>query len=88
MPVLYFNVSKPAYAFGMKRVAERASLVDAVDAETQSAGSAADKPAVRKIIAHIGKAARGVAAVEACKAAVNIRALAHGQVAVEADGPA
>src|ERR1700754_378064 len=75
-------------AFRIKRAAERAGLVDAVHAVSHAAGSAADKPAVRKSGAHVGKAASGVTAVEACKAAVNVRALADGQIAVKTDGPA
>src|SRR5947209_2008735 len=73
------------HAFIMKRAAERARLVDAVHPEPNAAGSAADKPAVRKIHAHRGKAASGLAAVEA---AVNVRALPDGQIAMKADRPA
>src|SRR4051794_38471112 len=86
-PAQALKIVAGLHAFIMKRAAERAGLVDAADAETRAAGSAADKPAVRKINARRGKAA-GVAAVEACKAAVNVRALADGQVALEADWPA
>src|SRR6202035_1179434 len=70
-------------------IAERSILVDTVDAETHAAAFAADKPAVRKIVAQIGKAAAsGVTAVKARKVAVSVRALAGGQIATEADRPA
>src|SRR6266851_10161726 len=70
-------------------IAERSIPVDAVHAQTHAAAFAADKPAVRKIVAHIGKAAAsGVTAVKARKVAVSVRALADGQIATEADGPA
>src|SRR5258705_12921831 len=75
----------------MKRaaIAERSILVDAVHAQTHAAAFAADKPAVRKIVAHIGKAAAlGVTAVKARKVAVSVRALTVGQIATEAGGPA
>src|SRR6267378_8605413 len=70
-------------------IAERASLVDAVHAQTHAAAFAADKPAVREIVAHIGKAAAsGITAVKARKVAVSVRVLAGGWIATEADGPA
>src|SRR5665811_310936 len=70
-------------------IAERAILLDAVHAQTHAAAFAADKPAVRKMIAQIGKAAAsGVTAVEARKVAVSVRALVDGWIAAEADGPA
>src|SRR3981189_2957467 len=71
------------HAFVIKRanIAERSILVDAVHAQTHAA--------YRKIVVHIGKAAAaGVTAVKARKVAVSVRALAGGQIATEADGPA
>src|SRR4051812_25697557 len=73
-------------ALGMQRAAECAGVADA--AQTQAAGSAAEKPAVRKMGAGIGKAAARAAAVKTCEAAVDVRALAERQVAVETDRPA
>src|SRR3984893_16489868 len=88
-PARVFEVVAELHAFVIKRVAERSVLVDAVHAQTHAAAFAADKPAVRKIVAHIGKAAAsGVTAVKARKVAVSVRALADGQIATEADGPA
>src|SRR5260370_30244315 len=78
------------HAFVIKRaeIAERAIPVDAAHAESPAA-FAADKPAVGKIVARIGKAgASGVTAVKARKVAVSVRALAGGQIATEAEGPA
>src|SRR5580765_6650852 len=79
------------HALVIKRadIAERSILVDTVHAQTHAAAFAADKPAVRKIVARIGKAAAsGVTAVKARKVAVSVRALADGWVAAQADGPA
>src|SRR5262245_48648527 len=46
-------------------IAERSKLVDAIHAQPHGAAFAADKPAARKIVARIGKAAAsGVAAVK------------------------
>src|SRR5882672_8456162 len=62
------------HAFVIKRadIAERCILVDTVHAQTQAA-FAADKPAARKIVVHIGKpAASGVTAVKARKIAVSV----------------
>src|ERR1700730_13557698 len=70
-------------------IAERSILIGAAHTQTHAAAFAADKPAVRKIVAHIGKAAAsGVTAVKARKVAVSVRALVAGQIAAEADGPA
>jgi hypothetical protein len=57
-------------------------VAEAVHAQTQSAALAADKPAVRKIVAR-GKAAAS-ATVKARKGAVRVRALVGGQAAAEA----
>src|ERR1700730_2829752 len=79
------------HALVIKRVeiAKRSIPVDAVHAQTHAAAFAADKPAVRKIVAHRGKAAAsGVTAVKARKVAVRVRTLADGWIAREADGPA
>jgi len=79
------------YAFGIDRaeIAERCILVDAVHAQTDAAAFAADKPAIRKIVARVGKAAAsGVTAVEAGKVAIRVRALAGGRITTEADRPA
>src|SRR4051794_30228198 len=61
-PAQALKIVAGLHAFIMKRGAERAGLVDAADAETRAAGSAADKPAVRKIGAHIRKAVSPVEA--------------------------
>src|SRR6202171_2283889 len=59
------------------KIAERSIPVDAVHAQTHAAAFVADKPAVRKIVAHRGKdAASGVTAVKARKVTVSVRALA------------
>src|ERR1700730_12174234 len=66
------------HALVIKRaeIAERSIPVDAVHTQTHAATFAADKPAVRKIVAHRGKAAAsGVTAVKARKVAVSVRAL-------------
>src|SRR5450631_458532 len=79
------------HALVIKRaeITERSIQVDAVHAQTHAAAFAADKPAVRKIVAHIGKAAAsGVTALKARKVAVSVRVLADGQIATEADRPA
>src|SRR6476620_11828093 len=58
-------------------IAERSDLVEAVQTDAAAFGS--DKPAVRKIVAHMGSAAGpGVTAVKARKVAVSVRALAGG----------
>src|SRR6202158_5683144 len=58
-------------------IAERSILIGAAHAQTHAAAFAADKPAVRKIVAHRGKAAAsGVTAVKARKVAGSVRALA------------
>src|SRR5229473_565826 len=83
------GVAEP-HALVIKRadIAKRSILVDAVHAQTHAAAFAANKPAVRKIVTHRGKAATsGVTAVKARKVAVSVRALADGQIATEADGP-
>src|SRR6476660_4804205 len=88
-PARVFEVVAELHAFVIKRaeIAERIP-VDAAHAQTPAA-FAADKPAVRKIVARIGKAAAsGVTAVKARKVAVSVRALADGWVAAQADGPA
>src|SRR6202165_2085067 len=70
-------------------IAERSILIGAAHAQTHAAAFAADKPAVRKIVAHIGKAAAsGVTAVKARKVAVSVQTLAGGRIAAEAEGPA
>jgi len=61
--------------------AEYSGLTEAVHAQTQSAAFAADKPAVRKIVAR-GKAAAS-ATIKGRKSAVRVRALVGGQVAAE-----
>src|ERR1700730_823666 len=78
------------HALVIKRaeIAERSIPVDAAHAQTHAAAFAADKPAVRKIVAHRGKAASGVTAVEARKVAVSVGALADRWIATEAGGPA
>src|SRR6266481_7968217 len=83
-PARVFEVVAELHALVIKRgdIAERSILVDAVHAQTHAAAFAADKPAVRKIGAHIGKAASGVTAV---KVAVSVRALADSWIAPEAD---
>src|ERR1700731_1454977 len=89
-PARVLEVVAELHALVIKRaeIAERSILVDAVHAQTHAAAFAADKPAVRKIVAHRGKAAAsGVTAVKARKVAVSVRALAGGQT-TEADGPA
>src|SRR5258708_30012345 len=61
------------HALVRKRAAERAILLEAVRAQTQAAAFAADKPAVRKIVALRGKAeASGVPAVKARKVAISV----------------
>src|SRR6266851_110894 len=90
-PARVLEVVAELHALVIKRadIAERSILVDAVHAQTHAAAFAADKPAVRKTVAHIGKAAAsGVTAVKARKVAVSVRVLAGGQIATEADGPA
>src|SRR5260370_516906 len=63
------------HAFVIKRAAERCILVEAVHAQTHAAALAADEPAVRKVVARVGKAAAsGAAAVKARKVAVGVRA--------------
>src|ERR1700724_4900667 len=54
------------HALVIKRaeIAERSIPVDAAHAQTHAAAFAADKPAVRKIVAHRGKAGSGVTAAE------------------------
>jgi hypothetical protein len=78
-PAHVLEVVAELHALVRKRagIAERSSLIDAVHAQTHAAAFAADKPAVRKIVAP-----PGVAAVEARQAA------AGGRIAPEADGPA
>jgi len=79
------------HAFVMKRadITERSVLVDAVHAQTHAATFATDKPAARKIVAQIGRAAATSAtAVKARKVGVSVRALVDGWIAAEADGPA
>src|ERR1700730_8938409 len=88
-PARVFEVVAELHALVIKRAAERSTLVDAVHAQTHAAAFAPDKPAVRKIVAHSGKAAAsGVTAVKARKVAVRVRPLADGRIAPEADGPA
>src|SRR5258708_36962254 len=90
-PARVLEVVAELHALVIKRadIAERSVLVDAVHAQTHAAAFAADKPAVRKIVAHIGKvAASGATAVKARQCAVSVRALADGWIATEADGPA
>src|SRR6202023_2995700 len=90
-PTPVFEVVAELHAFGIERaeVAKSCILVDAAHAQTHAAAFAADKPAVRKIVAHIGKAAAsGVAAVKAQKVAVSVRALADGYIATDAEGRA
>src|SRR4051794_38306852 len=62
-PAQALKIVAGLHAFIMKRGAERARLVDATEAETRAAGSAADEPAVRKINARRGKAGAGAAAI-------------------------
>src|ERR1700736_1395970 len=70
-------------------IAERSILIGAAHAQTHAAAFAADKPAVRKIVAHIGKAAAwGVTADKARKVAVSVQTLDAGQIATEAEGRA
>src|ERR1700694_4729455 len=79
------------HAFVIERavIAERSTPIDAVHAQTHPPASPADKPAARKIVAHIGKAAAsGVTAVKARKVIVSVRTLAGGRIAAEAEGPA
>src|ERR1700692_214258 len=67
-------------------IAERCILVEAVHAQAHAAAFVADEPAVRKIVAHIGKAATsGAATVKARKGAVSVRALAVSRIATEAE---
>src|SRR5258706_2768215 len=79
-PARVFEVVAELHALVIKRgdIAERSVLVDAVHPRTHAATLGADKPAVRKIVAHIGNAALGVTAVKARKVAVSVRALAGG----------
>src|ERR1700737_3613107 len=80
-PARVLEVIAELHALVIKRadIAERSILVDAVHAQTQAAPLPPQKPAVRKIVAHMGKAAAsGVTAVKARKAAVSVRALADG----------
>src|SRR5580700_5540666 len=71
------------------RIAERAILAEAAQVQTHAAAFATDKPAVRKIVAHGGKAAApGITAVKARKVAVGVRTLAGRLIATEAEGPA
>src|SRR5206468_12634134 len=62
-------------AFAIER-AETAGRTLAETAEAQAAALAADKKAVRKIVARVGRAVSDVAEVEARKAPVSVRALA------------
>src|ERR1700737_613016 len=90
-PTGVLEVIAELYAFVIERtdIAESSILVDAVHAQTHAATFGADEPAVRKIVAHMGKAAAsGAAAVKARKIAVSVRARADGQIVTEADGPA
>src|SRR5450759_5319 len=89
-PARVLEVVAELHAFGIKRteVAKSRTLVDAAQAQTHPAAFAADKPAVRKIVAHIGNAAAPrVTAVKARKVAVSVRTLADGQIATKTDGP-
>jgi hypothetical protein len=67
-------------------IAEPVGLADAGHAQTQAAAFAADKPAVREIVARA--AASGVTAAKARKVAVAVPAQAEAWIATEADGPA
>src|SRR5437667_11994282 len=88
-PTRVFEAVAELHAFGVERaeIAKSCTLVDA--AQAHPTAFATDKPAVRKIVAPIGKAAApGVTAVKACKVAVSVRALAGRQIVTEAEGPA
>src|SRR4051812_41692549 len=81
------------HAFGIDRaeIAKGGILPDAAQAQAHAhaATLAADEPAARKIIAHVGNAAAtGVTAVKARKVAVGGRALASRRIVTEAEGPA
>src|SRR6266481_6955008 len=58
-PTRAFEVVTELHAFAIERaeIAKSCIPVDAAHAQTHAAAFAADKPAVRKIVAHIGKAA-------------------------------
>lgn len=87
---LVLEVVAELYALVGERadIAERATLAEAVHAETHGAAFAADKPAVRKIGARIGKAVASGTEVKARKVAVAVQALDAGRIAAEAEGAA
>src|SRR6266481_5631884 len=88
-PTRVFEAVAELHAFGIERAEIAKSCIPVDAAQAHAAAFAADKPAVRKIVAHIGKAAASrVTAVKARKVAVSVRALAGGWIATEADGPA
>src|SRR5258705_3915723 len=68
-------------------IAPRSSLAEAVNAQTQSAPLAADKPSVLEIVARGKVAASGGAAAEGQKVAVRVRALVRSRVAAKAGLP-
>src|SRR6185369_11280402 len=73
------------YAFAIDR-AESAERTLAEAAEAHAAALAADKKAVRKIVARIGRAVSDVAEVEARQVAVCVRVLTR--IAAESHRPA